>query len=161
MEIQLPQIIFQIINFSVVVGALTYLLYKPIIKILEERATKIAKAEEAAAKSLSEADKIEVTKKVAKKDAEKQAQQIIEEAKITAKKQAEQIRIDAKSEGKDIIEKMKKDWQQEQNKQLKMMREEFSKAVITVSEKVMNETLNQKKHLELIDQELDSIFKSI
>ena len=56
---------------------------------------------------------------------------------------------------------MTKDWQQEQTKQLKMMKDEFSQAVITVSEKVMGETLNQKKHLELIDQELDKIFKSI
>ena len=161
MEIQLPQIIFQIINFSVVVGALTYLLYKPIIKILEERANKIAKSEEAAQKTLTEADKIEAIKKQAKKDAEKSAQQIIEEAKVTAKKQADQIKIDAKTEGKNIIEKMTKDWQQEQTKQLKMMKDEFSQAVITVSEKVMGETLNQKKHLELIDQELDKIFKSI
>jgi len=161
MEIQLPQIIFQIINFSVVVGALTYLLYKPIIKILEERANKIAKSEEAAQKTLTEADKIEAIKKQAKKDAEKSAQQIIEEAKVTARKQADQIKIDAKTEGKNIIEKMTKDWQQEQTKQLKMMKDEFSQAVITVSEKVMGETLNQKKHLELIDQELDKIFKSI
>ena len=161
MEIQLPQIIFQIINFSVVVGALTYLLYKPIIKILEERANKIAKSEEAAQKTLTEADKIEAIKKQAKKDAEKSAQQIIEEAKVTAKKQADQIKIEAKTEGKNIIEKMTKDWQQEQTKQLKMMKDEFSQAVITVSEKVMGETLNQKKHLELIDQELDKIFKSI
>jgi len=37
MDIQLPQIIFQIVNFGVVVGALTYLLYKPVKKMLDER----------------------------------------------------------------------------------------------------------------------------
>ena len=42
MDIQLPQIIYQLVNFGVVFGAVTYLLYKPVQKILDERSKRIA-----------------------------------------------------------------------------------------------------------------------
>ena len=42
MDIQLPQIIFQLVNFGVVFGAIVYLLYKPTQKILDERAKRVA-----------------------------------------------------------------------------------------------------------------------
>lgn len=161
MEIQIQQIIFQLINFSVVVGALTYFLYKPIIKILEERADKIVKGQQAAEKSIQEADKIEELKEKAIKDGQKQASEIIADAKIKAKDQAIIITNQAKEEASHIITKMKADFDQEKQKQLKLMKSQFSQAVVSVSEKVLMESLTEKKHQQLIDKELESIFKAI
>lgn len=161
MEIQLNQIIFQIINFSVVVGALAYLLYKPIIKILEERADKIASGQKAAEKNLNEQENIEKLKKQAVQEGQKEANKIISEAKETATKQANKIKADAKKEAEAAIAKLKEDFQDEKKSQLKMMKKEFNSAVIAVSEKVISQSLTEKKHQELIDKELESIFKAI
>jgi F0F1-type ATP synthase membrane subunit b/b' len=54
MEINFLQILFQAINFGVVFGAITFLLYKPVMKMLDERAKKIAEGQSAAEKSIRE-----------------------------------------------------------------------------------------------------------
>ena len=48
MEIDISQILFQIVNFSVVLAALTFLLYKPIFKMFLERAKRIEEGQKAA-----------------------------------------------------------------------------------------------------------------
>lgn len=161
MEIQIQQIIFQIINFSVVVGALTYLLYKPIVKILEERAEKVQKGQQAAQKSIEEADKIEELKQKAIKDGQKEAAKLVADAKDKAKDQANTITKKAKEEASSIIDKMKEDFDQGKKKELKQMKLKFSDAVVSVSEKVLMESLTEKKHQKLIDKELEEIFKAI
>jgi len=63
MEINFFQIIFQIINFTILLLLLKKFLYKPILKILKQRAQKIEEGIEAAEKSIEERDKLEELKK--------------------------------------------------------------------------------------------------
>jgi flagellar motility protein MotE (MotC chaperone) len=62
MEIQLAQIIFQILNFGVVLAALTYFVYKPVVKLLDERKAKIAQAAKSADEIQKEKEQLEETK---------------------------------------------------------------------------------------------------
>ena len=75
MEIKLAQVIFQAINFLVVLSGLTFLLYKPVLKILEQRANKIKEAQQAAEATLKEKEGLEEYKKKVKKETDKKAAQ--------------------------------------------------------------------------------------
>lgn len=161
MEIHFDQILFQIINFSVVVGALTYLLYKPVLKILEERAEKIAEAQKQAEQMLKETAEVEEMKKSAKKEAQKEAAAIVDEARAQAQKQKSEIMAQAKKDALVEIEKMKADWHSQQEAQLKSMQKDFADAVVAVSEKVLGAAIDKKAHAKLIDTELDAIIKSM
>ena len=161
MDIQLPQILFQIVNFSVVAGALTYLLYKPVQKIFEERADRIAQAQKAAEETLAQQSKLDEQARKIKKDAEKQAAEILEEAKQKAEARRKQMLAEAKAEADTQRSKLMDEWATEKQQMLKEMRQELVDAVIATSQKVLGEKLDKKAHSKLIDQELDAIVKTI
>jgi F-type H+-transporting ATPase subunit b len=161
MEIQVAQILFQAINFFVVFGALTFLLVKPIVKILDQRAQRIADAQQAAAETLQEKEQIEAYKAKVKKATDEKAAAVLEEAKQRAKNKEKELLTEAKEKAKAEVEKMKSDWQREAKKQEAKMKKEFEVAVLKTAEKVIGTSLDAKKHSALIDSELDKLLKAI
>ncbi len=161
MEIQLPQILFQIVNFSVVVGALTYLLFKPVQKILDERSNKIAEAQKAAQAVIEEKDAIETLKKQSKRDAEKAAAAILDEAKKDADVRSQELIQKTQEHGKAQLTKLQAEWQNEKKEMVKELKAQFTDAVIATSAKVLGEKLDSKAHSKLIDQEMNTILKAL
>ena len=161
MEIQVAQILFQSINFFVVLGALTFLLVKPIVKILDQRAQRVVDAQKAAAETLLEKEQIEAYKAKVKKATDKKAAELIEEAKQRANDKEKELITGAKAKAKAEVEKIKADWQREAKKQEKEMKKDFEKAVMIAAEKVIGKSLDAKKHSEIIDGELEALLKAI
>lgn len=161
MDIQLPQIIFQIINFSVVMGALTYLLYKPVLKVLEERQKRIEEAQKAAEESIRERDRIAQIEQEVTNKAEQKASEILEKARENAKAAEKELLVKARQQAEAEIEKLTANWQEEKKQHLTDMKHEFVSTVITTAEKVVAESLDAKKHQKLIETELDSLLKLI
>lgn len=161
MDIQIPQIIFQIINFSVVLGALTYLLYKPVLKLLEERRERIAAAQKAAEETLQERSRISEIEKEITDKAEQKAAEIIESARENAKAAEKRILAEAREKAQTEINKMTEGWQAEKQQHLADMKNEFVSAVVAAAEKVVADSLDPKKHQKLIDQELNNLLKAM
>lgn len=161
MEIQFPQIIFQIINFGVVFGALSYLLYRPINKILDERAKNIEEGQVAAQKALTEQASIDDLKKQAKQKADKEAAKILEEATKAAADKKDKMMAKAKEEALAEVERLRQAWHEEKRSSLQAMKSQFADAVIASAEKVVGKTLNDKTHSSLIDEEFATLIKKI
>jgi F-type H+-transporting ATPase subunit b len=160
MKIDGLQILFQMVNFGVVFGALTFLLYKPVLKVLDERSKKIHEAQQAADQALAEKAELDETKRKAKQAAEKEANKIIEEAKQTAQQQADHVVAQAQAKAKQEVTKMKAQWEDEKAELARAMQAEFAKAVLSVTEKVLGKALDKKAHTQLIDQEIKNILRS-
>lgn len=161
MNIQLPQILFQIINFGVVVGALSYLLYKPILKILDERARRIEEGQKAAQKAIADQEQMEDTKKQIRQKAEKEAAKLLEEATHVAAQKKTQLSAKAKEEALKEVERLREAWTEEKRKSMEDMKKAFADAVVATSEKVIGETVNAKAQSKLIDDEFAKLLKSI
>jgi len=161
MDIQLPQIIFQMINFGVVLFALTYLIYKPVLKLLDDRKKKVAEAAEAAEKVLQE-----------KTELEKVKEDTLFKANQNAKKIEDEIRKEAKADAKLLLTKSKKEIDAKEVKfsdelaklkkeELKSMEAEIKKASLVIAEKVLGSSIDAKKHQKLIDDQIDEIIESL
>ncbi len=161
MDIQFPQILFQIINFSVVLGALVYFLYKPVQKILDERAKLVEEGQLAAQKAIAESEKFEDTKKGIKQKAEKEAAKLLEEATQSAKERREQLLAKAKEEALQEVERLRQAWNEEKRASLQNMKKEFAEAVVATAEKVIGSSLDSKAQSKLIDQELSNLLKTL
>src|SRR3990167_11261655 len=98
MEIKWYQLLFQIINFGVLVWLLNRFLYRPIINIIEQRNKKIIDSIKAAEDTLKEKTKIEELKKLARAEAEKEAVKIVESAQKRAGEKAKEIVAEARLE---------------------------------------------------------------
>ena len=84
MEINIYQILFQILNFGVVMYLLNKVLYKPVMKMLDDRAKKINEGMSQAEKNLKAGEEIEKTKKAEVSKARKEASSIIAAAEVDA-----------------------------------------------------------------------------
>ncbi len=161
MDIQLAQIIFQIINFGLVLFVLTRFIYKPVLKLLNDRKTKVAEAAKASNEILRE-----------KEDLEKVKADALLKANQNAKKIETEIKNEAQKSAKSLIEKNKKDLSLKETKfvdelaklkkeKLQSMDKELKQAVIIMAEKVLGESIDAKKHQKLIDSQIDEIIESL
>ncbi len=161
MEIQLPQILFQIINFGVVVGGLSFLLYRPIIKILDERAKRIEEGQQAAQKAIAEQTNIDELKKQVKQKADKEAAKILEEATKAAADKKSKLLAQAKEEALAEVERLRTAWNDEKRGSLQSMKSQFADAVIAAAERVVGESLSSKNQAALIDDEFAALIKKM
>lgn len=161
MNISLPQILFQIVNFSIVLGALWYLLYKPVLKIFSERAKRIEEGQKAAQKAIEQQEKIDQMKAKTAQDLRKESAKLMQEATKEAESQKSSILEEAQKLAKVEVERMKQQWQEEQAQRVQQINQKLVDVVITASEKVIGQQLDKKAHAKLIDTELNQVLKSI
>jgi F-type H+-transporting ATPase subunit b len=161
MDIQLPEILFQIVNFGVVAGALTFLLYKPVKKMLEERSDRIEEAQKAADAAMLEKKQVEETKKKVVADAEKEAQEIVDEAKRDAKRVEKEIIAKAKQDAEVEIEKEKKLLAEEYKATVKQLRQTFVAQVAAMTEKVIGQAVDEKTIAKKLDEDIDAVIARI
>jgi F-type H+-transporting ATPase subunit b len=160
MDIQFPQILFQIINFGVVFGALTYLLYKPVKKMLAERSMRIEEAQKAAEVTIAEKKAIDDMKVQAKKQAEKEAAEILEKAVVDAAARKKQLMSEAKKEAEAELTRMMETGKSAERAMLKDMESKFAEAVISTTEKLVG-SFDKKASQKVIDAELKNLIEMI
>ena len=155
MGINLPGLITQLISFAILVFLLTRFLYKPVVKLLDERAEKIKKG-------LSDAE-------TASKGAEEAASKIEEElslARLEGKKLVEaareasnQLREDEKEkisvEISQMMEKAKKEINSERDSAILELKNRFGELVVDAAGKVIEKEIDEKSHSELITKALE------
>lgn len=161
MEINFLQILFQAINFGVVFGAITVLLYKPVMKMLDERAKKISEGQLAAEKSIKEKDEIEVMKKKAKTSSDKEAAKAFEKAEVEAKELKAKLSREAKDEIKEWKDKEMKKWEQEKTAMKKDMEKSTVEMAIAIASKVIGKQVDKKDHATLVSASLKELEKAL
>ncbi|MGD9129344.1 MAG: ATP synthase F0 subunit B [Candidatus Woesebacteria bacterium] len=161
MNIQLTQIIFQIINFSVIFAAISFLVYKPIQKILDERAKKIARGQEAADKAIEEKERLKKLEAELKKKAELKAEELLEKARKEAEQKKQQMLAAAKEETQLEIEKLRKSWLSEKQALLSQTRKEMFEAVLELSQKLLAKKITSKADEQMIEKELNGLLSKI
>ena len=161
MDIKLDQILFQVLNFGVVFGAIVFLVYKPVIKVLDERSKKIHDADRAAEESLKEKDAIDELKKKEKVRAEKESAKMMEKAREQATELKKELTEKARAEIKLDKEKAMKSWELEKKGEHAAMRKEFVDAVYAVTEKVVGKAVDKKAHAGLIDKGLKELAQAM
>lgn len=161
MDIQLAQIIFQIINFGLVVFVLTRFIYKPVLKLLNSRKEKVAQAAKASNEILEEKEGLEKVKADTLSKANQQARKIEAEIKEEAQKSAKLLLEESKKEialkeakFADELAKLKK-------QKLKDSEKDIKQAALQIAEKVLGESIDAKKQQKLIDQQINEIIESL
>lgn len=129
----------QAVNFGVLLAVLTYLLYKPLLKTLDERAEKVAKgvrdAEEAAT-ALATADE-EAKGRV--KAADTEAQGIVASARQSATAEKARIVQDAESRAKSIADDAEARAKETAAKALRESEQEVARLAVLAAEKVLRQ----------------------
>lgn len=153
--INLPGLITQLISFSILLLVLTKFLYKPVVKLLDERAEKIKKGlgdAEYASKSAEEAT-LKIEEELAKARAE--GKKIIEASQNTSKQLREDEKKKIASEISLMMEKAKKEIESERDSAILDLKNKFGELVIDAAGKVIEKEVDEKSHSELIKKALE------
>jgi len=159
--INLPLLVVFIINFIVLLILLRLFLYKPVLKMLDERARRTKEAMELAEATKKEYEqaRIEVQKQI--DQGRQEAQAIITQALQTGERLREESREEATKQAQAIIERTRAELESEREKLVDGLRKEFVEIAISAAEKVIRETLDKERHRKLIEETLQqsTVFK--
>ena len=150
MNLEFGQIITQAIAFVLVVLILRKFAWKPLLLVLEQRKEKIQ----------SEFDRIEAQKQKVQtlteeyqeklKGIEAEARTRIQEAVNEGRKISQEIQAEARAQSKEILSKAQGDVEREVAKAKQQLKNDIVNLVISATEKIVQEKLDQEKHKKLI-----------
>lgn len=150
-------LIFQFINFGIVVAILWFLILKPLVKTLGERQKKIDD-------SLKNAEKIQHNLDRSEKDyqgkidkAKVEANKILEKANAETAVVAEEMKNKAKKEIEQLVDHAKKNIRLEKEAMVVGLKQETADLVVSAMEKILSEKMDAKKDKELIESALKEL----
>ena len=160
MNINFFQILFQVVNFTILIFLLRKYLYRPILKILEQRAKKIHEGLEAAEKSIAEREKNEKQKKTILVEAEKNASQILEGARIRAQKLEKDLAEKAHIKEQERAKKAQEQAQAQRRQMEKDLQRQFTETVINATEALLKDSLGPKEQKAILDRQIQRLKKT-
>lgn len=147
--------ILELITFLLMLAILARYVYPELARRAEARRRAIEdemkQAEQARAEA--EARLTEAESKLA--DARKTAQQVIDAASKSGEQLRQDLRTKAEEEAKRIAEAARKEIEVERDRAVQAVRTEVSNLVVSATEKVIGETLDDQKHKKLIDKAIE------
>ena len=153
--INLPLLLAFIINFIILFGLLGFVLYKPVLRMLDQRSAKIKEGIEYAERMNEESARAEQTIQAQLEAARKEGQAIVAQSSQIAERVKEEARQGARQEAESLIGKARLEIQREREESIDQLRREFVDLAILAAEKVINESLDKKAHQRLIEEVLE------
>lgn len=152
--LNLPQLIAQIANFFVLLLILRLTLYKPILKMLDERKQKIAEGLNAAEIARAEATAAQANIQDQLAIARKDGQEIVAGAQTIATRIQAEAREQSNRDRDVALERARTEIQLERDRAIAELRGEFADITVSAAEKVINQSLDRQSHQRIIDEAL-------
>lgn len=153
MGINLPFLISQIVNFLVLFGALTFLVWKPARKRLDERQAMLQKQAEDTEAATEQRAQIDQEREKVLEEAKKEAEKIVAQSHD----RVEAIKNDAADEAKKVIQKAQVDAREVEQRLLKDMRDQVAILSIAAAQKLLGAALDESRQRALIDEFFSSV----
>ena len=153
--INLPGLITQVVSFVILFAVLYWLLYKPILRIMDQRSNRIKESLEAAQRAGEEAAHSQEEMQGQLDAARAEGQQLISQAREVASRFREEELAKAREEIEAERTRAQANIQRERDAAIEELRREFAGLAITAAERVVDRSLDESAHRELIEKVLD------
>ncbi len=152
--IQWPVLVTQLVSFALLFVILRFVAYKPILKMLDERAKRVKESLEQA--ELAKAQSLHAEEEVKQQiqAASRQGQDIIARATQTGEEIRTSAQDQAKKEAEVLIDNAKQAIKAERESAVDELRQEFADLTVLAAGKVIGQTLDKQSHKALIDKVL-------
>jgi F-type H+-transporting ATPase subunit b len=155
--INVPQLITQILGFLITLWILSAVAWKPLLKMLDDRRRKIADDFAAAEKARAEMEKLKSEFEAKLKEIEAAARSRISEAEREGEKLASQIVEESRAKAREQTERALADIQREKEKALAELRAQMVNSVVSATERVIHERLDDAGQRKLIERFLGEV----
>ena len=142
-------ILVQMANFIILVLVLNHLLYKPLLKILDERKEKIDGTLKEAEQMMEEAEhKLEEYNNRIRQ-ARQQAQQIVAEGRLKASEEQKRILASVRKEAEERLEKLQQELDAQKKSARDVLRRQAEVLSIKIAERVLGRSLSGEQRGEV------------
>jgi F-type H+-transporting ATPase subunit b len=153
-------IVWTIVAFVIFATVLAKFAWKPMLKALSEREEKIRGALELADKARAEAAAMLKQNEQNIARAEQEYQRVIHEGKVLAEKMKDEIVAKAKQQAQQELVRAQDELKRNVDEARQTLRTEIADLAIQAAEKILDETLDEKKQKQLVDKFIDQLPKN-
>lgn len=148
-------ILVTLLTFALLMFLLKKLAWGPLMGIMKQREEHVAKEIDEAEKSRVEANKLLEEQREMLKEARKEAQLMIENAKKHGETQREEIILTARAEAERMQETAKVTIEQQKEQAIAAVRDQVASLSVLIASKVIEKELNQADQDKLIQEIID------
>jgi len=152
--INLPQLIAQVANFFVLLLILRFTLYKPVLRMLDERRQRIAEGLNAAERARHEAAEAEARIQAQLEEARREGQRLVAEAQEIANRIQAEAREEAAREREAALARARAEIELERDRAIAELRAAFADLTVTAAERVIGQALDRDAHRRVIEEVL-------
>ena len=153
--INLGYLISQIVNFTLLALLLYFVAYKPVLRMLDERSARINKGIQDAEQASRRAAEMEQEFERQMAEARREGQEIVAQATQASERAGQEILERAREESRAQIERAKEEIARERDLAMADLRRQVAELSLTISEKVLGETLDEQSQRRLIAEFLE------
>jgi F-type H+-transporting ATPase subunit b len=152
--INLPVLIAQLVNFTILLVILRLVAWGPLTKMLDERRERIAESLSAADQAKAQAAESERNIQDQLEASRREGQALVAQAQEIAARIQSEARTIAQADADAMLGRARNEIQLERDQAIAELRKEFADLTIAAAEKVINESLDRNQHRRLIDEAL-------
>lgn len=157
MNINIPQMIVTLVNLLILFWIVKHFAFDRVNKILKDRKNLIEDTINKADEDLEKARVLKLQNQREIKTAREEGKTIVSQYKSKADNIYKEIVEDARKEASIIIEKSKVEIDRERSKAEDDIKNQVVDLAMTISEKVLGESIDMNKHKELIDEYISKV----
>jgi F-type H+-transporting ATPase subunit b len=150
----LPALVSNLINFTILLIVLKLFLYKPVLRLLDDRRRRIQEGFDRAEQAESQASASEHETREAIEQAQREARELVQQAHEAAAQLRAQLEERARADAEQIVSRAREEVQVERDQAIEQLRREFADLTITAAERVTRQSLDRAAHQRLIDEVL-------
>ena len=150
-----PSLIIFLVNFLILLGIFYLFAYKPILRVMDQRADRIRESLEAADRAREEAARSQQDTQQQLNEARLEGQRLIDQAREMAERYRTEERDRARQEAEAFIARAREDIQRERDSAIQEVRSHFAELAIAAAERVIERSLDRDAHGELIAKVLE------
>lgn len=150
-------VIVELITFLVMLAVLARYVYPEIVRLAEARQRTIAEQLKLAEDARTAAEARLKDAEARLNDARKTAQGVLDAAGKSAEQLRQEIRQKAEDESKRTVEAARKEIEAERDQAIRSVRNEVADLVVSATERVIGETLDDHKHRQLIERAIQEV----
>jgi F-type H+-transporting ATPase subunit b len=153
-------IIWTVVTFVMLLMVLNKFAWKPLLKALHDRESSIRGTLDHADNAKAEAEKILEENRRQLSKAGEEAQKILAEGRALGDKLKQEIVDQANQQSRRMVDQARLEIERDKDTAIAQLRGEVAALALQVAGKILNETLDEKKHRALIDESLSSLPKN-
>ena len=154
------KLIWQIVNFGILLFVLSKVLYKPILQKLDQRAKLIKDGIKAANENIKKQEEADAQRQKMLQDARKDVEVLIAKAKKDALSAKDEILAEAKKEAAKLMDRKEKEIEDKMAASEKALQSKVVDLSVSVARKALEQYLDSSKQEELVSKQLEQLAKT-